>query len=164
MVKHSITAMFQTLRLVLLLSLSGCATPYTSNGLLGGFSDRQLSVDTYRVAFRGNGFTQDERASDFLMLRCAELTLQHGGKFFRLVGASDTSQNGAVVIPQTATTTGTYGNGYYSAQTQTSPGFIAPLHFPHQTAIIQFRQSKELATDIDAELVSQSVKAQYGIK
>jgi hypothetical protein len=150
------------------LILVGCATPYKSNGLMGGFSERQLSDDTYRVSFQGNGFTRDERASDFLMLRCAELTLGHGAKFFRLVGSADTSQNGAIAMPQTATTTATVttsGNAaYVQGQTTTSPGFVMPVHFPHQMAMIQIRQTKDLPTDIDATLVANAIRQEYGIR
>jgi hypothetical protein len=135
---------------------------------MGGFSERQLSDSTFRVSFQGNGFTRDERASDFLLLRCAELTLGHGGKFFRLVGMSDTSQNGAVAMPQIATTTATAqtsGNmTYVQGQTTTSPGFVMPVHFPHQTAIIQILPAAQATTDIDATLVAQSIRSEYGIR
>ena len=153
---------------VFVLVIAGCATPFKSNGLMGGFAERQLSEDTYRVSFQGNGFTRDERASDFLLLRCAEITLAHGAKFFRLVSSADSSTNRAMVVPGTSTTTATantYGNTtYIQGQTTTSPGFVAPIHFPRQMAIIQFRGDKELPTDIDAALVSQSIRNEYGIK
>jgi hypothetical protein len=146
------------------LFLAGCATPYKSNGLMGGFSERQLSSDTFVVSFQGNGFTQEERARDFLLLRCADLTLAHGAKFFRLSQSTDTSQTMVFQTPSTTTATGTVSGNNFSATTTTTPGVFVPIRFPHQTAVIQLRQDKEGPQDIDAALVSGSIRAQYDIR
>jgi hypothetical protein len=144
--------------------LASCATPYKSDGLMGGFSERQLSDDTFIVSFQGNGFTRDQRASDFLLLRCADLTVAHGGKFFRLVQSSDASRNMVYQTPGTTTTTGTVTGNTLSATTTTQPGMMVPMHFPHQTAMIQIRQEKEGPEDVDAAMIAKSVRDSYGIK
>lgn len=73
---------------VLLVSLCGCATTYHSKGATGGFTESQISGNFWRVNFRGNGFTGDQRSKDFALLRCAELTLQKGFSHFILVDAN----------------------------------------------------------------------------
>lgn len=78
--------------LVSILLLSGCATAYQSEGMTGGFHEEQKAQDQYLVTFNGNGFTTPERASDFAMMRGAELTLMHGYKYF-VVFNSNTAMN-----------------------------------------------------------------------
>jgi len=65
--------------------LASCATPYTSNGLLGGYSDTALAPDVYRISFQGNGFTSPERTQDFAVLHAADLTLSHGYGYFGII-------------------------------------------------------------------------------
>lgn len=52
-----------------LLALSACATPYQQVGFKGGFSETRLSENVFKVNFRGNGYTNKERVSDFTLLR-----------------------------------------------------------------------------------------------
>jgi len=64
--------------------LLGCATPYGRVGLTGGFSDTQLQRNVFSVSFRGNGYTSTDRAMDFALLRCAELTINNGFNYFKV--------------------------------------------------------------------------------
>ncbi|MFT0174531.1 hypothetical protein ACLKMY_37160 [Paraburkholderia mimosarum] len=38
-----------------LAAMTGCATPYQSEGLIGGYKDRQIDDQTLHVQFWGNG-------------------------------------------------------------------------------------------------------------
>lgn len=58
--------------------VAGCATPYHSEGVLGGYSEKQLSPDTFEIHFTGNGYVSQEKAKDFVMLHACEVCLQHG--------------------------------------------------------------------------------------
>jgi hypothetical protein len=136
----------QGLVFVVVALLSGCATPYRPDGAWGGFSDRQLGEDVFTVTFKGNGYTTDETARDYLLLRCADLTLAHGAKYFRLVGSANDSRNGAVAM----------ANG--------NTAFIAPIHFPSETATIQLRAEREGPQDYDAAIVARSMHEAYDIK
>jgi hypothetical protein len=71
--------------LSVLLLFSGCATSYHPIGLTGGYSDKQLAPDTFQVIFSGNGYTSDDRARDFALLRVADLVSQHGFICFAIV-------------------------------------------------------------------------------
>jgi len=75
------------LPLVLMLDIivSGCATPYGPQSLTGGYSETQLKEDGFIVRFKGNGYTSEERSSDFALLRCAEIALEHGYSHFLIV-------------------------------------------------------------------------------
>ena len=57
---------------VLLFVLSGCATPYQDMGLRGGVEAQRMTVDTYRIIARGNGYTGGTTIQDYTMLKAAE--------------------------------------------------------------------------------------------
>jgi hypothetical protein len=54
-------------------------------GVHGGYSDRQLAPDTFQVRFHGNEFTSRQRVEDFMLYRAAELVIQQGFDWFRIV-------------------------------------------------------------------------------
>lgn len=58
--------------------LAGCATPYQSKGLTGGFTDTKIDDVTWRVRFDGNGYAKQEMVWNYWIYRCAELTLAQG--------------------------------------------------------------------------------------
>lgn len=58
--------------------LAGCATPYQSKGLIGGFTDTKIDNATWRVRFDGNGYAKQEMVWNYWIYRCAELTLAQG--------------------------------------------------------------------------------------
>ena len=66
----------------ILFLLAGCATPYQERGFSGGYKETKLKKNVFRVSFKGNSFTDKRKASDFALLRCAELTLEKGFRFF----------------------------------------------------------------------------------
>ncbi len=70
--------------MLLLLLLAGACTTYHAAGLSGGFSETQLSPTTYEVRFQGNGYTSAARVEEFLLRRAAELTLEHGYRYFAI--------------------------------------------------------------------------------
>lgn len=77
-----------------LLAACGMVAPtaYQSDNFTGGFSHTQLAPDTWRVRFSGNGFTSEERSSDFVMLRAAEMMLENGYRYFRLTDSETGSR------------------------------------------------------------------------
>jgi hypothetical protein len=60
-------------------------TPYQSAGFTGGFSETKLDENVWKVQFKGNGYTNLERASDLCLLRSAELCLINGYTHFATV-------------------------------------------------------------------------------
>jgi hypothetical protein len=74
--------------------LYGCATPYQPEGFRGGYSDLLLEGDTFRVSFRGNGYTSADTVETYLLYRCAELAVQRGFDYFVIASSSgQTSQS-----------------------------------------------------------------------
>jgi hypothetical protein len=66
-------------------SLSGCATPYQHNALTGGYTSARVDANTYRVRFKGNNYTSQEKVEHYLLYRCAEITDQLGYDHFVMV-------------------------------------------------------------------------------
>jgi hypothetical protein len=90
----------------------GCSTAYQSHGATGGYSDTKLSPRSYQIRFQGNGFTQNDRVSVFMLRHAAELTLENGFRYFLLTGQ----------------------------QTQTSVSHAGGIsaNFPNQSSIVRF--------------------------
>ncbi len=89
-----------------LVFLVGCATSYERNGFNGGFSDTQISANMFKVYFEGNSNTSVERASDFLLLRSAELTLREGYKYFTVSDKQEVIEKDSFTTPLRVRTKG----------------------------------------------------------
>jgi hypothetical protein len=68
--------------------IAGCATPtpYQPNvpgtAQSGGFSERQLEANRFRVMFAGNSLTSRQTVESYLLYRSAELTVSQGYDWF----------------------------------------------------------------------------------
>lgn len=116
--------------------LQGCATPYQSMGLTGGFKNMRLSENTYQVTFSGNAYTSPMTVAEYTLRRCAELTEQNGYKYFVILVAKGFDRTSAFTTPTYINSTGDgdvnvdyngFGNysGNYTSNYQTtiSPGY-----------------------------------------
>jgi hypothetical protein len=162
-----------------------CSTPYQSDSLLGGgYSETVLAPDTFRVNFRGNGFTSSERAQDLALLRAAELTLERGFTRFVIVGEENVSTEYTYTTPGQAHTTArgtsqSQGNlyvdssgGTYSGTATTSvdstttysPPRTQVMHKPKSGLLIRaFKSEPEGVFTFDAEFLRQSLAQKYGL-
>jgi hypothetical protein len=152
------------------LMLVGCVTTYQPVGFTGGYSDTQLQPNMFRVIFRGNGYTSAERASDFCLLRCAELALQNSYPYFVIVDASNGVGYSTYTTPTQSTTTGSaFSNGnstFGNAQTITYGGQTHIIAKPSSTnTILCFKDKPDNSNTLvyDAAFLSNSIKQKYGI-
>jgi hypothetical protein len=73
--------------------------------------------------FHGNGYTPVERVVVMTALRCADVTLQHGYRYFVVTGAADFSRRSSFTTPGYSSTYGTasaYGFGNFATAHGTS--------------------------------------------
>jgi len=151
------------------IALSGCATPYQRVGFTGGYSETQLGDNIFQVSFRGNGYTSRERASDFALLRSAELALEHEFRYFVIIESEKGTKIGTYTTPSTSYTTGSaygYGNyAYGSATTTTYGGQTYIISKPRATnTILCFKEKPEInGLVFDAKFVINSIRKKYGI-
>lgn len=89
-------------------AISACSTPYQDMSLLGGVSATQIDSNTLRIAARGNAFTDKSQIEDYVMLKAADETLQHGYDLFQITNDEDASRHETLSIPETHYATG-YG-------------------------------------------------------
>jgi hypothetical protein len=151
------------------LTLASCATQYTGSGFAGGYSDTQLAPDAFRISFSGNGFTSSDRAQDFALLRAADLTLAHGFHYFAIVNEAQGGSTSSITLPGSSYTTATatgYGNtAYGSAVTTFVPPTNIPVFKPRSGLLIRcFGERPPGGYVFDAQFLSRSLRAKYGIK
>lgn len=84
------------MRLAALLALgllTACgASPYAPyNNVRGGYRETQLDVDTFKVEFLGNEYTDSSKAGDYGLLRSAEVCLENGYPYFAQLSGSQVS-------------------------------------------------------------------------
>lgn len=150
-------------------TLASCATGYHKTGITGGYSETQLAPDIFRVSFSGNGFSSNQRAEDLVLLRAAELTLNHGYSYFIVGGESDISVNQTAYMPGHSYTSGSLsmvGNSaIYSAQTTYFPGMNIDIYKPGQELLIQcLRRRPDSGMVFDASFLYSSLTQKYGVK
>ena len=136
------------------LILTGCAaTNYLPLGSSGGYSETQLAEDTYKVNFKGNESTSAEQASDFSLLRCADLTLANGYQFFRVISEQSQVDSQSYFVPST---TFTYPNGY----SYSSGGFGDSSQSPLSNYTIKMTNTKTDYT-YDAQFIVDKIELKY---
>ena len=124
--------------------LAGCATGFHSMGYTGGYSDIQLGENTFKVSFTGNGYTLQQRALDFALLRSARITLRHGYRYF-VVDASESHNRTGFVADN-------YGMSTFSK--------------PRVTLVISCFSEKPLESGksiFDARYLEASIRKRYGL-
>ena len=168
----------------LVVLLSGCATAYKPNGLGGGYSDMALSDDTYKVSFRGNGYSSPELVQTYLLRRCAELTLQNGYKYFIILTGGVNADQNVWTTPTTIrsfsngntfTDGNVYGNSYdnnlqanyyqnsisnYSSNTTITPGQTHVIRRYTDTVVIKMlpRKTPQYTYAFDANIILKNFK------
>ena len=158
--------MIKLLVLVVLVSLaSACATSYAPNSFWndGGFTETEVQPGIFQVRFKGNEFTSEERASDFAMLRSAELCLERDMQYI-VMGDLTTVSRASGQIPGSATTTAsasTYGNTAYGTSTAT----VTPpttLYSP-ESGLTMACSTKQIEGSWDAAFLQKAMKDKYQI-
>jgi hypothetical protein len=170
---------------------AGCATGYKPSGFGGGYSETMYAPDVFLVHFDGNEHTSPERSRDFGLLRAADLTVQHGYRYFLFSDQTRAVAPFSPPIPaQTAQVNNyNYGNTYVNNPNSTSQyndpnaeasqnagaGLSNLANFlAFQSQLRQLAQTEILVhcfvakppgiETCDATLVAKSLRVKYGIK
>lgn len=160
--------------------LVGCSTPYQDRGFSGGYSETQLDENIFIVSFGGNKFTEMERATDFTLLRSAELAIKSGFNYFVVVGSNKYTTESSYTTPTIATTNANsntyvtanaYGNNIYgtvntngTATTTMSGGNTYYASEPSSSnKIVCFKERPKDIFSYDAEFIFKSITQKYDI-
>ena len=82
------------LSILLLVLIIGCSTPYQKAGFKGGYSEIKVNDKTWKVDFKGNGYTSSRTVENFALRRAAELTIEQGYSHFVLSESSVDTKKG----------------------------------------------------------------------
>ena len=146
--------------------VAGCATSYQPSGATGGFSETRLAPDIVRVVFRGNGYTQKDRAQDFALLRASELSLAAGFPYFTVLTEDNDVKSQAISTGGTAQTVGTaqtIGNRtVYSGSTVYTPGQTILIRRPESGLLVKFlREKQDGILVFNSAFIITSIKQKY---
>ena len=152
---------------VSLLLLIGCATPY-QKGRRFGYRDSQLQENVFSVSFQGNAKCSPQDVQDYTLLRCAELCLQNGYKYFAINMTGAGAMTGMYNTGGSASTYGTMNTvgstTYGNFNSYGSGGFAVPIHLPNFSAIITCYREKPEHEAFDAEFLGKSIALKHGYK
>ncbi len=152
----------------LLVGVGGCATGYDRANLACGYESLCLQDDLYQVSFQGNGYTSHGRATDFALLRAAELALEKGCPYFVVVEKETRSEASARTMPMVAQTSGNVESfGSLSATTTVSGGETYAVSKPSSDMLIRVLEERPdagAAIVYDAAQIQRNLRAKYGIK
>lgn len=150
--------------------LHGCATGYHGTGLTGGFSETQIERNSWIVTFQGNAYTSDERASHFVLLRSAQLTLESGYRYFIIVNKANRDTRETYTQPASSKTSnsassdGTAAEGSSKNNSETGQTYTV-VKPGRENTIVCFAERPNLkGTVYDAAVVWRSLAARYEIQ
>ena len=151
------------------ITTAGCATSYQHKGATGGYSETQLSPNSFQIYFKGNGYTGEERAEDFTLLRSAEISLEHGFPYFIIVSERVGASTSVYTTPTQTTTTGQATavgkTAYGSATSTTTGGHSFQTHKPSlRDTIVCIKEKPDVQGVVyEAEFVAHSIRSKYGM-
>jgi len=145
------------------LLLTACSTSYQPNSSSGGFSETQLDDNLFLVSFTGNGYTDNQKAVDFCLLRCSELCLSKGFNYFVVVANKESSQNSTYTEPaDLEETREKVGNVQRSRLNIRGSSYTFSKPSVKNT-IVCFKDKPE-EISYNAKTVMKSVKEKYGME
>jgi hypothetical protein len=129
---------------------SGCATPYA---VIGGASETQLAPDSYRVSFFPTGYISWDLAYKAALLRCAELTIESGYRYFGVSAIENYSSATAFGPPAN-----NQGHGFYDSYTAFNPPHSLSITFwPLPALTIKMFREPIPGITLDAKVIRNRV-------
>jgi hypothetical protein len=125
--------------------LSGCATPY---GTIGETSETQLAPESYRVLFSPYGYIPWDLAYRTALLRCAELTIANGYRYFGVTAIDNYSSATSFPPPVSG-----QGHGFYNAYTAYNPPHSLSIIWPLPALTIKMFKDPIPSVTLDAKVI-----------
>ncbi len=149
--KLGIVPAFLSMALLIL----SCATPYQKEGLLGGYSEKELAKDIYLVKFRGNGYTDLEMAQFYALRRVGDLGLEKGYKYFTILQTNEGFSELPIVYNYSNIDANAYSYRSYSSikGTTTSTAFVGIIKKPIIKIVVKYFKNKK---EVEAFLTKNS--------
>ena len=135
--------------------LSGCTAYY---GTVGRASETQVAPDSYRVAFFPTGYISWDLAYRAALLRCADLSIENGYRYFGVLTIENYSSATDFVLP------GNQSHGFYNAYTAYNPPPSSSIPFwPLPALTIKMLRAPIPGVTLDAKVIrSQAIPTSDG--
>lgn len=154
---------------VAVFQLAACATlgptGYQQVGFTGGYSDTKIQEGIYRIEFKGNKRTSEERASNLALLRASEVALENGYNYFILLDGATKSNVSIRSDPnsQSHMSGNVSPGGSFSASTYSTGGGTYSVSKPQSTLVIQCYKKKPNTntTVFNATEVKTNISSKY---
>ena len=136
--------------------LSGCTAYY---GTVGRASETQVAPDSYRVAFFPTGYISWDLAYREPLLRCAELTIESGYRYFAVSAIENYSS-----VTNFAPPGNNQGHGFYNAYTAyNAPHNVSITFWPLPALTIKMLRAPIPGVTLDAKVIrSQAIPTSDG--
>jgi len=131
-----------SLLLFTLIIVISCSTQYQSHGRMGGYSETRISENVWKVDIKSNDFAEGERASDYLLLRCAEITNDNGFNYFQI---SDSASNPSIIL------------------SKSDDDWFTKVKTKKSCFITCFKGMPEKGTAYNAKFIIESIKDKYNM-
>ena len=141
--------------------LSGCLMPsqYAPMRNYDGYDDTRLQENVFAVSFAGNEVTGQQRAQDFALLRCAEVTLANGFRYFTTADSTQTVRNESY---QTIQSSPIRYNRYRSYETSTT--LTSRPQSGLTIVCYQDKPDSKAGILYDAQYLAKSIRAKYNLR
>jgi hypothetical protein len=143
------------------LLLAGCATPYQSAGIRGGYQELQLDENVFQVSFNGNALISGQRVADYTLLRSAEVAQAHGFAYFAIIDAASYQRTGTLSTPQTTYGSASVSGNSVTGSSTTYGGGVTAYSKPSSTNTIVCFKEKPEGFSYAAGNVIQSLRNSY---
>ena len=153
--------------LVLLVFLGTGSGGYKKRDTTGyGYQDTHIQDDIYRVDFEGGSSTELSALKDFTLLRCAELSLEKGYKYFVILDVRSDTRITVFSAPgpyYRDRRTPYYDSFYYDQYNDPATTFAEPV-MSHTIQCFREMPAGAGALIYDAEQTAGNIKAKYGLE
>lgn len=114
--------------LISLALLVGCSgqPAYVRSQFTSDLSETQISENAWRVVFTGGASWSMTNAENHALLRCADITLQNGFKYFVMDSSDSMSKSGTISMPDSSTTTLIGNTAYTSSSSVAGISYFMP--------------------------------------
>lgn len=94
MIRKNTNSLKLFVMIIFIFFCTSCATPYQKQNWYshrGGYSEIRLTDNSFRIIFNGNKMTDGDVATDFALLRSAEVTKLNGFNYFVIAINNDST-------------------------------------------------------------------------
>jgi hypothetical protein len=159
------------LAVVFLSSCASAPTAYAPIGPNGGYYDFRVSEDIFVVRFSGNASSPLEYVRDLCLLRCAEVAVKNGYRYFIMLSSEQSENIRQIYMPSsvhahidsTSSSPGETKETHYDSYKGVSAGRSISRINPKEEHVIKCLKERPSGEFFDAKIIITSLRGLYNI-